>query len=109
MFSKTLICSNKSFICLPLFLAPRSKFGLFMYYILLLCDINFKSLFFSFFSFFFSIFFSFFDVRHRQATAVGVARANTKECTLYSYIFLNELLNFSASAVAKLPKSIFCL
>lgn len=67
-----------------------------------------KASLFSFFFFFF-IFFSFFGVRHRQATAAGVARANTKESTWYSYTFLNELLNFSASAEAKLPKSIFCL
>lgn len=53
MFSKIVICSNKSFSCLPLFLAPPSKFGLFMYYIFLVCDIDFRSLVLLFFIFFF--------------------------------------------------------
>lgn len=102
MFSKTVICSNKSFRCLPLFLAPPSKFGLFMYYILLVCDIDFKSIFLLFFHLF-----SFSSVRHRQATAAGIARADTKASMWYSYTFPDELLKFSASAVPKLPKSIF--
>lgn len=59
------------------------------------------------FCFFFSIFFSFSSMRHRQATASGIARANTKASMWYSYMFPNELLKFSAPAVPKLPKSIF--
>lgn len=63
----------------------------------------------SFLPFSFPHLFFFLQCKTQTNNSIGVARANTKESTLYSYTFLNELLNFSASAVAKLPKSIFCL
>lgn len=94
MFSKIVICSNKSFSCLPLFLAPPSKFGLFMYYIFLVCDIDFKSL----VLLFFHISFSSSSVRCRQATAVGITRANNKASLWCSYTSPNDVLKFSAPA-----------